>query len=289
MKNKNAFKDMFVILGTATFGFGLFCYLFGLDLNFLFSRRSVEKTIVLIVFTFTLYYLWGRAGTEKAEALESVRKADEKYHETLSKVNPVEEMRQIGKFCEKWVSQELMSAKMSILLSASVSYDEYEKHEKDLKATFLNWLFVFRRPIGDQTLKRKQIRAMIKADRVKPIILTPGMLLTTGEEGDRDLMIHPKKKKLRRSTNDMLPMLATIFLCVGVSAYVFLGGITIEKILELFFVAYIFMMTSVKGYLTNFKNISVDTVAYRGKQTLRLHEYLTSEFHVVSKSFEEKE
>lgn len=289
MKNKNAFKDMFVILGTATFVFGVMCYAFGIDLNLVLSKRTIGSSFVVVFFSYLLYYFWGKAGTEKAETLDFVQKADDEHKNVLKKINPIDEMKPLALFCAKWVKEEMFSAKLSIISNESLSYEDYEKHEKDLKSTFINWLFVFKRPIGDQTLKRKQIRAMIKADRVKPIILTPGMLLNYGDRIDRDMMIHPKKMAVRYAFFDLVPITITSFICVGVSIYIFWGGITLEKILMLLVVMYAFTLSSVKGFITKFNLRAKKMVEYRKKQVARLEEYLGSEFHVISKSIEEKE
>lgn len=278
MKNENVFKDMFVILGSATFIFGIIYYILGVDLEFILNRRNIGKISVVIIFTYLLYYFWGRAGTEKAETLDYVKAADKEHEEILKKINPISEMKPLSLFCIKWVKEELMATKLAIISNENISFDEYEEHKKDLKSTFINWLFVFKRPIGDQTLKRKQIRAMIKADRVKPMILTPGMLLSSGDGIKRDMMVHPNRLAIRYAFMDLTPTTITSILCVSVSIYVFGDGITLENILSLLFVIYTFSAASIRGYLTKFRLRSKRMVEYRKKQVARITEYLSSEF-----------
>ena len=165
-------------------------------------------------------------------------------------------------------------------------YEEYEKYKKDLRASFINWLLVFKRPIGDQTLRRKQIRAMIKADRVKPIILTPGMLLNCGDGIERDMMVHPNRLAIRYAFKDLIPLTITSIICVGVSIYLFTNGITLEKIISLLFVIYTFSVASIKGYSTKFKLRAKRMVEYRKKQVARINEYLASEFYPKRKESE---
>lgn len=251
----------------------------GFDFEIIFTTRSIAQTVFIIFFAVLLHSLFGNVGEEKGLETGVYKDAQADYEETVSRVNGAEEMEHIGKFCTKWIENKLKENRMKVLLSANLTYADYEAADYTFKSAIRNWLHIFCSRLGDRQMERSQIRAIIKAHRMKPVIFTPSMLLTCGDDGgDKGWMIHPKNAMIKRSIKDLMPTAIAAVIGVGLTDIALSGSLTTETILRFFYAIYVFSFVSIKGFMSKFKNISIDTVAYRKAQSARLREYMASEF-----------
>ena len=251
----------------------------GFNFSLAFSMRNVAQMFFIIFFALLLHSLFGNVGKEKGLETDVYKMAQADYEATVSRVNGAEEMEHIGKFCTKWIENKLRENRTKVLLSVNLTYADYEASDYTFKSAVRNWLHIFRSRLGDRHMERSQIRAIIKAHRMKPVIFTPSMLLTCGDEDDdKGWMIHPKNAMLKRSIKDLIPTVIAAVICVGLTDIALSGSLTTETILRFFYAIYVFSFVSIKGFISKFKNISVDTVEYRKAQSARLREYMASKF-----------
>ena len=165
----------------------------------------------------------------------------------------------VYEFCREYVANELKNARMSVLAPQGFIYESYEANwlttsEKDILA--VNWL------------TEPQKRAIIKANRIKPIKLNPEQIIRKGRnEGKRaPLSISPRaKKKIAFGTK----FFTTLFLSLGIALIAL--EFAQEPSWEAFAAVTLKLLTIVingfSGYKFGFENIVVDTVDYLADQT----------------------
>ena len=275
--NKNTIiKDLLTFLGFFTFGAGLLIYLLGIEFKPEVFVRNVPLFIMFIGFCLLLYGLFGGVGGENAKELEAVKTSKESYDDTRKKI-PMNHMDDLDKYCRVWTKKDIESKRYGILAGASLPYENFDPSIYTKWKLIKLWMRSFLSATGEQKFRRDQIRALRKAVKVKPQILTAGMLLTCEEDDDLIDMTHPKVKRRKQAVKDFVPILFSALIGVGIGDVV-LNGFTAEKIMTFLFVAYMFAVASVKGYISGYKEISVHLVGYREKQVMRMEEYLASDF-----------
>lgn len=279
-------KDLSLMFGVGLIVLLCFCYFAKIDLSDLINHRTIQRYSYVIIGGLVLNTLWCNIGSDSASSVEEVIKANEKYHEARSKIVMVDEMDHIISFCENWTIQKKKNKQAEIIGNAGIRFEEFQKASTDLKESFLSWIHVFKKRIGEQEFSQKRIIAIVKAQRVKVRVLTPGMLLSVDTNGKDDEMISPKVKELKRWIYDSIVLIFTSLLCIGVSDQIFRGHITKEELASLLFVVYFFISSASKGYTNGYKAIAVDTVKYRKEQVARIDEYLASEFYPKRKESE---
>ena len=274
----NIVKDLFKILGMLTFGAGVAVYALGIEITPAFFIKNMPLFIVFVGFCLLLYGLYGGVGKENAKVLEKVKESQQKYDDTRKKI-PMGDIEYLDKYCRSWTIKDLETKRYMILASASLASEcegfDASKYTRlfAIKAFFKSFLG----NIGDRKFRRDQVRALRRAAKAKPQILTAGMLLACSDDYDSNDMTHPNVLRRKQAIKDFIPILFSAIVGLGISD-IALNGFTAEKIITLLYVVYAFSVASIKGYLSGNKAIAVNLVNYQKKQIDRIEEYLASDF-----------
>lgn len=170
----------------------------------------------------------------------------------------------VSSFCKEYVEREFRDAKTSVLTEAGISYEEYtEKYLAKDKRTI--------RAVTE--LSETQKRAILRANRMKPVRLTFEMIFRRGRGTSRraPLGMSPEAKR----TVDFFGRSLRNLLTTGITVSIALDVVTtptwatFAKVL-----LQILPMVSrgFFGYKFGYENITVDTVGYIGVQSDFLEE-----------------
>lgn len=165
----------------------------------------------------------------------------------------------LGEFCRHYISEELENSRTSVLAVVGMSYEEYmQKYVGKDNAVI----------VCDKALSKAQKRAIIKANSIEPVKLTPEMIMKRGRGASRrsPLGMKPETKKGIRFGSKFA---TTLFVSLAMSIMV------LDAVLEptwVIFATCILKLMSVvingfNGYKFGYENIVIDTVNYMSDQT----------------------
>ena len=167
-------------------------------------------------------------------------------------------------FCRSFVEKELRNARMNIITLVGFTYEEYlEKWSSADKECILS----------STDLTNSQKKALLKANKLSPITLTPEMFMRKGRlEGKRvPLGADPVRKKKIHFGVKLSSMIAFSSLITMVAF-----DVLIEPSWAMFASVFLKLIAIVyngfKGYKFGYENIVIDTVNYISDQTDLLEE-----------------
>lgn len=223
------------------------------------SLRDLGLEFYLLLFTsYSMYILCADGGTNAGLVSEVYTNVVKRFEELKDKLQHVQYDR-LNDFCEWYAEEELKQARMHYLLSASVSYETYiEKYStlrrKEIKAC--------------QDLSSGQKKAIISANRIKRLRITPMMLTTMQGKGAHSrysLSITPRMIKRLKVTKKII---TSLFTTAGLTMIAFQvvkepsWTIFVEVCIKLVTVA----IYGFDGRNMGFDNITIDTVNYTNTQ-----------------------
>lgn len=162
-------------------------------------------------------------------------------------------------FCRHYIDDELKNARMSVLAIVGFSYEEYQK----------KWLAKDEEKVlADTSLSKAQKEAIIKANKIEPVKLTPEMIMRRGRGNGRraPLGMRPETKKY---INFGVRFVNTFFIALGLSIIVL--EVVVEPTWILFASVCLKLLAVVMngfgGYKYGYENIVLDTVNYMDDQS----------------------
>ena len=230
------------------------CATFFTDIS-LASVMTVEFSlsfIILLFCAYTMYFSMADTGARKGAQDEDFINAKKRYEELRKELEASGGIFSLGEFCHRYTASELVSSQKNILLSAGISYSEFEekykgKEKKDLP----------------RELGRKQIKIIARANSLKPITLTPDMLLSAGRKNHsrNPLCNSPEKKRALRSFGALLPTTVTSFFAVSVVCSI-ISEPTMATVTECIIKLFALVWNGTKGYAMGYNNISREASEY---------------------------
>lgn len=162
------------------------------------------------------------------------------------------------RFCKQYVQNELKTARENELVLTAISYDLYlekylNKDKNDIEA--------------DESLSESEKKAIIRANRLKPVELDTKMLLRRGRSSTRrqPLEISPETK---RAINYGVKLAGTFFIALFLSLLIIDVAVspTWSVIATVFSKLLTIGINAFQGYKFGYQNIVVDTVNYMNDQ-----------------------
>ena len=208
--------------------------------------------IILLFCAYTIYFSLADTGMRAALSDKAYLKAKEDYESIRKDLRKNGKLESLGEFCHEYVKNELVSAKKELLLSSGISYSEFcEKYSGKDKITL------------PSELSRKAKRSIIAANRIKPVHLSPDMLLSVGHNSGERRILHkaPEKKRFISTLHALVPTTVTSFFAVSIVCSVIKepsSAVFIECLIKLFTLIW----NGSKGFLMGYNNIAIDTTAY---------------------------
>ena len=213
---------------------------------------------LLLFCSYSMYVCCADSGTKAGLSNAIYIDTTEKYDAIKKSILESQMQTRMGEFCNHYITEELKSTKMTLLAPVGLSYEEYLDKYMQLDGASVEAI---------PSLTSSQKSAIKKANRVKPVRLTPEMILRKGRNAHRrsPLEVNPTKKKNIA--------FGTKFVRICVLS-VFMSMIALDVIAEpswIIFASVCLKLVSVivngfGGYGTGYDNIVVDTVNYMNGQ-----------------------
>ncbi|MBQ5800373.1 MAG: hypothetical protein IIW20_00655 [Clostridia bacterium] len=235
--------------------------------------------IILLFCAYTIYFSMADTGMRVAMSDKGYKKAREEYDALKSELQKSGRLEGLGEFCHEYAKNELVSARKNILLGAGISYDKFcEEYQHKEKSAL------------PKSLSKRERRAIIRANRLSPVRLSPDMLLflDDGASERRALHRNPKKIRLFSSAKALISTTMTSFFAVSIVCSVIeepTFAILTECLIKLFTLVF----NGSKGFLMGYNNITVDTTSYLFDCTDLLYRFSSHEKAKASKEDEQIE
>ena len=165
----------------------------------------------------------------------------------------------MGEFCAHYTQKEQENSRNLLLSTVGISYEEYAWKYRGLDARAVK---------GMKQLSKAQRRAVIRANALCPIKLTPEMIMKRGRGSLRrsPLGMEPGVKK---SINFGVKFISTFITAFGLSAIIVsqtIDGVTWGVMASCCIKLLTVIMNGFYGYKFGYENIAFDTVEYMSDQ-----------------------
>ena len=214
---------------------------------------------LLLFCAYAMYITFGdsgmRAGLTSTEYTEALAMFEAKRRYIIE--NGLQDT--LSDFCRAYVTKELRSTKSDILAVAGISYETYETEYMTLDKHKIK---------ANTKLSKAQKKAIIEANSIKPIKLTPEMIMKKGMSAYRRSPLGYRPEVLK-----IINFSTKLILSAAISI-----GMTVSTVLELvgksgwviFTTCMLKLLTVVwngfSGYKYGFKNIVIHTVNFMSDQ-----------------------
>lgn len=209
---------------------------------------------LLLFCSYSMYVCCADSGTKAGLSTTIYTETMEKYEVMKKSILESQMQTRMSEFCNHYIADELKNTKMAVLAPVGFSYEEYlEKYS------------LLDNPAVDAMtcLSASQKKAVKKANKVKPVRLSPEMILR------KDRNSHTRSPLDRNPSMKKSITFGTEFIRIGILS-VFMSMIALDVIVEpswIIFASVCLKLVSVivngfGGYSTGYDNIVVDTVNY---------------------------
>lgn len=246
---------------------------------------SISSTIVILWFcSFGMYANCADAGGKNG-------KKNDQYIDAVNKYNGLKDdiikqdstASRLSEFCEWYILDELISTRKRILATCSISYEDYElkyigKGKKDLKS---------------YSLTKKERKAILAANAVKPIKLNPDSIMRIGRDSAKNrrkpMGVAPATKK---SVFIGWKAISSLTMSLFISSLIFevVATPTWATFAQLCMKLLPIGWSAFRGFFMGYKNVVIDTVNYVQDQSNLMERCLKYfDAHPISPVEKEKE
>lgn len=226
---------------------------------------SLSLDFFLLVFcSYTMFVCCADSGTKAGLASHTYIETVEKFDATKKSIVDSKMQTKMVDFCRHYVEEELRNTRMAILSVVGFSYEDYQAKYMALVGKEVD-------AIPELTTAQK--KAVKKANRVKPIKLTPEMIMRRGRgsHGRAALEANPADKKRALFVTKFVQILLISVL---------MSMIALDVIIEptrVIFASICLKLISIvingfAGYRAGFENIILDTVSFMDGQIDLMHQ-----------------
>ena len=230
------------------------CVMFFTDISLasLVTTEFSLSFVILLFCSYTMYFSMADTGAKHGAENELFIKAKERYDSLRAELSESGLLFHLGSFCHEYVQNELVATQKNILLSAGISYSEFcEKYKgKDKREQ-------------KEALCRRTRSIVAKANALKPITLTPDMLLSVGAKSHsrNPLSKSPEKSRIIHSMRALIPTTVTSFFAVSVVCSV-ISDPSMATVTECIIKLFALVWNGCKGYTMGYDNVCTDYTAY---------------------------
>ena len=238
------------------------------DIKLTSIMQWVELGLSFFILLFCAYSMYVNAsdsGIKAGKTSETYIKAQTEYNSIKNEIVEGKMQGRLAEFCHYYTTEELNNIRKSILSDVGIEFDLYNKKYigkgKELLST-------------DKTLSEPQIKAIIKADKVKPIKLTPEMIFKRGRGSKRRTPLGTKPETKRGvaygtkffKTCVTSVLTGIIVLDVAITPTWATFAACCLKLMPV-------ILNGFAGYKMGYENIVVDTVNYISDQIDLMHQF----------------
>ena len=214
---------------------------------------------LLLFCSYSMYVNASDSGMRHGLQSELYTSSLDRFSTKKKSIIDAQRQTRLHEFCRYYIDDELKNARMSVLAVVGFSYREYRKKWLGLDAETIE---------NDKKLSKVQKAALIKANAIKPVKLTPEMIMKRGRGSSRraPLGVKPETKK---SINFGTKFVTTFLISLVMSIIVL--DMVVEPTWVIFASCMLkllaVVMNGFTGYKFGYENIVFDTVNYMDDQT----------------------
>ena len=222
------------------------------------GRLGIDFFLLLFC-TYSMYINCADSGMRLGFRNEDYLAAVELFEDRKNVIKENRLQKRMYEFCRYYINRELENAKTNILMVVGFDYETYIERWIGKSADYI-------KSISDLTVTQKN--AIIRANAVKPISLTPEMIFMRGRklESRSPLGITPQQKKV---FNFGFKFVSNLVIALFWTAIVI--EFAIEPTWELFVAivlrTLLIILNGFSGYKFGYENIVFDTTNYMNDQT----------------------
>lgn len=235
------------------------------DVSFLgfFTESFASSLLLLITSSYIIYFSLEDAGENHGEETEDFKKANDRYSELREKISG-SDIDALREYCVEYSKRDLEYRRKNLLISRGLSDSDLKNYEN-----------------GKPTDKRTE-RFFKKHARLKPVILTPKMLLSRERASKRSELENPERMKIPRLILKLIP--STI--CMTVTLSVMLSakeGLTPTDILNGILKLSALPLMGFKGYSAGYSYVKHSISLFLETKANILDSFLKSKNTGISK------
>ena len=263
-KKKRIVRGVMNYFGTAVGTFIIFVAIVvsTTDITVMTALDWTVLGLSFFVFMFCAYamYINGSGnGIRAGRKSETYLTAKKQYDELKNEVITRKMQGRLPEFCRYYIEEELRNTRNSLLTEVGIDFAVYQERYVGKDKIELEQLTI---------LSKSQVEAIVSANNIKPIKLTPEMILKRGRGSlhRNPLGIEPSKKRGIGYVWKFVSTFAVAVLMVGITLNPkpdLTWGTFAECILKLFPI----VLNGFTGYKGGYENIVVDTVNYMNDQS----------------------
>ena len=227
------------------------------------SWKWATKLVLYLIIMYTLFFSMQTTGIQDGRAQTVYNAVMKEYNKLRESIRTDRELETLQEWCDYYIEFELRTARTKLLRAASLPYSLFEEKYIDPAVPL------------PKNISRKKRLAIVKARALRPVTLTPDMLLNCGSllVGRSPLGPTPGTKRIVRSAVNMLPRTVMIFLVTDMAVSVITNP-TWATVITGIMMCFVGLMCAYQGYDSGFKNIVEDTVNYVQRQINLLSQYV---------------
>lgn len=218
-------------------------------------------SLSFFVFLFCAYAMYingSESGIRAGRKSETYLSAKKRYDDLKNEIIEKKIQGRLPEFCRYYVEEELRNTRNSILTEVGIDFTVYQERYVGKDKAELARLTV---------LSKSQVEAIVSANNIKPIKLTPEMILkrARGSLHRNPIGIDPSKKRGVEYAMKFIFTLAVAILMVAITLDP-KADLTWETFVECVLKLFPIVLNGFTGYQSGYNNIVVDTVNYMNDQ-----------------------
>ena len=224
-----------------------------------------QEFFVLLFCNYIVYLTWGNHGGRQGTLTGTYQEACKRYSDIRSKIVARSLQTRLAEFCKRIVAEELKSVRVNLLCASGLDYESY--------APFIGKTEQELRKAGTE-LSEAQIKAVLAANKVKPVKFTPEMLLHREKRSySRALIgIDPDTLRMLRNAWKFVSSAAVIYL-VTITAFDVSASFDWSTVGEVLFKLVTVIYGGFCGYQSNYENISIRAAKHINTQADYLEQF----------------
>ena len=222
------------------------------------EKHSVDF-ILLLFCTYSMYVNFSDSGMRLGLRNDDYLDAVDRFETKKKVIIDNRDQKRLHEFCAYYIKKELENTKMHILAVVGFDYETYLQR----------WVSLSNKQIRSMgTLTKPQKDAIIRANAITPIVLTPEMIMKRGRNGGKraPLGMNPQQKKTINFCIKFCTSLITVLFWTSMVV-----EFVIEPTWELFVMivlrSLLLVVNGYSGYKFGYENIVFDTTNYMNDQT----------------------
>lgn len=225
------------------------------------------RYFVLLFVTYQMYVNTSDSGMRRGLQTEEYVSSQKRYNELKTKVISMGLQNRLPRFCAEYIKRELENTRAVIVAAIGMTYDE-----------LVPYLTLDPEKVDeDKALSKIQKKIIKKAMLVRPIRLTPDMIMNQGSSGKRSpLGITPKQKKTIAFGWKLGTSAITALFIVSLAFEVIVDP-SAENIMYMLVSCVPIVLNGFSGFKFGYENILFDTVNYTDAQSTVIKEFLQGE------------